>query len=58
VNKLDAKRARFTGRSYLNRLAPPSRATAPPSIFINVDFPAPFSPIRATISPVPTDKLT
>src|SRR5947209_4665090 len=30
----------------------------PPSIFIRVDLPAPFSPIRATISPASTDKLT
>src|SRR5689334_3755534 len=37
---------------------PLSREIAPPRIFINVDLPAPFSPIRATISPAPTLKLT
>src|ERR1041384_234979 len=39
-------------------IVPPSRAIAPPRIFISVDLPAPFSPINATISPAPTLRLT
>ncbi|MCY1370049.1 hypothetical protein D9M69_571210 [compost metagenome] len=33
------------------RMRPESRATFPARIFISVDFPAPFSPIRACTSP-------
>jgi hypothetical protein len=33
------------------RMRPESRATFPARIFIRVDFPAPFSPIRACTSP-------
>src|SRR5688572_13496762 len=39
-------------------ISPLSRAMAPPRIFISVDLPAPFSPIKATISPAPTLRLT
>src|SRR6185503_1338067 len=38
--------------------APESREIAPPRIFISVDLPAPFSPINATISAAPTERLT
>jgi len=37
---------------------PVSREYIPVSIFISVDFPAPFSPTSACISPLPRLKLT
>src|SRR5262245_28053721 len=40
------------------RIAPSSADTLPPSTFIKVDFPAPFSPTRPTMRPKPTLKLT
>src|SRR5215467_3398472 len=39
-------------------IVPESGCRIPPSIFIRVDFPAPFSPINATISPLPTRRST
>src|ERR1700752_163606 len=39
-------------------IVPESPVIAPPSTFIRVDFPAPFSPIKATISPLPTSSET
>jgi hypothetical protein len=32
-------------------MLPASGATTPPMIFISVDFPAPFSPVKAWIDP-------
>src|SRR5689334_9667208 len=55
---LASRGERISTGAPLILIVPVSRAIAPPSIFINVDFPAPFSPIRATISPVPTVRLT
>src|SRR5215217_5141500 len=49
---------RISTGSPLILMVPASLEMAPPRIFISVDFPAPFSPMSATISPVPTDKLT
>src|SRR5262249_1700890 len=39
-------------------IVPESGWSMPPTIFISVDFPAPFSPIRATISLSPTWRST
>src|SRR3990172_1354678 len=39
-------------------IIPVSMATAPPRIFIRVDFPAPFSPTRQCTSPCFSSKLT
>ena len=39
-------------------ISPLSRAVSPVRTFSKVDFPAPFSPTRAWISPSPTSRLT
>ncbi len=41
-----------------NRMLPPSSAWTPASALIRVDFPAPFSPSSATISPRSTRRVT
>src|ERR1017187_10355324 len=46
-----------TGRPS-NQISPASAWWTPPRIFISVDLPAPFSPMSATTSPCPTDRLT
>ena len=38
-------------------MVPPSGATRPPSMFISVDFPAPFAPMMATACPGATVRL-
>ena len=38
--------------------SPSSGTYTPPRIFMSVDLPAPFSPMSATTSPGPTDRLT
>ena len=40
------------------RIVPESGATTPPSTFISVDLPAPFSPTRPMTSPRSTERLT
>src|SRR5271167_4009247 len=42
----------------LRSMVPDVGATAPATILVNVDLPAPFSPTRAWISPVSSAKLT
>ena len=41
-----------------SQISPPSGLSIPNRIFIRVDFPAPFSPIRAWISPFLTERST
>src|SRR5215813_462875 len=55
---LASRGERISTGAPLILIVPVSREIAPPRIFISVDFPAPFSPIRATISPAPTLRLT
>jgi hypothetical protein len=45
-------------RSPSISIVPAFGATVPPRMFISVDLPAPFSPIRPTISPPSTDRDT
>ena len=49
----------IAGRSAPSmRIVPVVGATTPPSTFISVDLPAPFSPTRPMTSPGATDRLT
>jgi hypothetical protein len=42
----------------VQRMRPAVGSTTPPSTFISVLLPAPFSPMSPTISPRPTARLT
>ena len=59
---MPAANASFTVSAWRSvpsvRIVPESGATTPPSTFISVDLPAPFSPTSPTTSPRATDRLT
>ena len=54
----DEKGSLMFGSEPSTRKCPELGATTPPSTFIRVDLPAPFSPIRPTTSPGRTARLT
>src|SRR5512138_740233 len=55
---LASRGERISSCSPLMRIEPESREIAPPNIFMSVDFPAPFSPIRASTSALLTRIVT
>src|SRR5687768_14785842 len=50
--------SRMTTREPSTTTSPESGCSMPATTFISVDFPAPFSPRRATTSPARTSRLT